>query len=104
MSDTIVDMPKVTQMLDAGWCVMLQKNDLGSYSASATHCKRTVLVRTEKRLRAFFEENAIVKIPYERDSDWSGDWLITEDFTPEQVLTRLAYKVEGRILLTEERP
>jgi hypothetical protein len=63
---TLVDMPKVTQMLDSGWLVTLYKNELGSYTAEANR-------------------------------KGSKD-IITDDFTPEQALTRLAYKVFGEII------
>lgn len=68
MSDTKVDIPKVTQMLDAGWRILLFKNDIGSYTAQA-------MGSNPPRL------------------------CLTDDFTPEQALTRLAYKaVDGEIL------
>lgn len=66
MSNTIVDMPKVTQMLDADWKVGLYKNELGSYTATA-----------HRGPLAFIH---------------------TDDFTPEQALTRLAYKVHGEVI------
>jgi len=70
MSDTIVDMPKVTQALDAGWRISLFKNDLGAYTVRGRH-----------------------KDHPEQDT------LVTDDFTPEQALTRFAYKaVDGVIL------
>lgn len=37
MSDTIVDMPKVKQMLDAGWKVRIYKGPMGSYEVRARH-------------------------------------------------------------------
>lgn len=68
MSNTIVDMAKVTQMLDSGWTVKLFKNELHTYTAMARRANDRV---------------------YKLDTD---------DFTPEQALTRLAYKVHGEVL------
>lgn len=73
MSNTIVDMPKVCQMLDSGWCVTLARNQVfGTYSAIA--------------------KKMIEGVPKK---------VSTDDFTPEQSLTRLAYKVHGEILRSE---
>jgi len=63
---TLIDMAKVTQMLDSGWNVKLFKNQLGSYTARGIH-------------------------PNKKKE-------ITDDFTPEQALTRLAYKIHGEII------
>jgi hypothetical protein len=95
MSDTKIDMPKVAQMLDAGWHVRIWKNGLGSYTVEATH-HRTELVKTaqrkvvesaDKRMRAIL-----------RDMHDGCNVLDTDDFTPEQALTRMAYKVFGEII------
>jgi hypothetical protein len=72
MSDTKIDFAKVTQMLDAGWQVVIFKNGIGSYTAKA------------KSTTVFAGQNAVR--------------FITDDFTPEQALTRLAYKIHGEIL------
>ena len=69
MSNTIVDMPKVCQALDAGWVLTVWKNQLGSYTAEAIN------------------------------QDDEGQ--ITDDFTPEQALTRIAYKIYGEILSSD---
>ena len=66
MSATIIDMPKVNQLLDNGWEIKLYKNQLTTYTAEAEHA--------------------------------NGTSFETDDFTPEQALTRLAYKVQGEIL------
>lgn len=47
MSDTIVDMAKVTQLLDAGWSVRLYRGGLGSYVAVASHENPAVMERAE---------------------------------------------------------
>lgn len=107
MSDTIVDMPKVTQMLDAGWRVIIEKNELGSYSAEADHPSETMLERVRTKLIASSEgeresmrasglvlEEVIDSVHF---SD-AGLAVVTDDFTPEQALTRLAYKVHGEII------
>lgn len=83
MSDTIVDMPKVAQMLDAGWYVQLCKNDLGTYTAAASHPNQEFMRRMVSKLRMTPEDD---------------DGIDTDDFTPEQALTRLAYKVHGEII------
>lgn len=101
MSTTIVDMPKVAQMLDAGWHVELFKNPMGSYSAEAIHHEQAIMDRTRARLVEIVRD----KWPHSDveghvDSfHFDGDHLLTDDFTPEQALTRLAYKaVDGQIL------
>lgn len=66
-----VQMAKVTQMLDAGWEVVLYKNRLETYTAMAHRRVKGKITRQE---------------------------VITDDFAPEQALTRLAYKVHGEIL------
>ena len=99
MSSTIVDFPKVCQMLDNGWQVTVFKNGLKSYSALGHH--------KDGRSMTDFVLGAL----WGRMPDGSGDLtadfrvahtldggIITDDFTPEQALTRLAYKVQGEIL------
>ena len=102
MSDTKVDMPKVTQMLDAGWNVHLYKGGMGSYEAEGYHCNGRVRDRVAQKLRESFNKSwAGSKDPmhYKEEFDWTEDErLHTDDFTPEQALTRLAYKVHGEIL------
>jgi len=71
MSDTIVDMPKVCQMLDNGWKVDLYKGGMGTYFCMASR-------------------------PGKKGS--KRELVMTDDFTPEQALTRLAYKVCGEII------
>ncbi len=94
MSNTIIDMPKVTQMLDAKWIVKIWKNDMGSYSAKATHGKPEMIETANRKL--------IASAPREsRDivaEDCKINSVITDDFTPEQALTRLSYKVHGEII------
>lgn len=74
-------MPKVCQMLDAGWKIRLFKNDLGTYTALAVHQDPQVETRCKY-------------------IDKDGD-LVTDDHTPEQALTRLAYKVLNEILSSQ---
>jgi hypothetical protein len=95
MSDTIIDMPKVTQMLDAGWCVYLLKNDLGSYSAIAKHENHKMVTRVQDAWLASIPDKSIREI--ERENMRIGE-IDTDDFTPEQALTRLAYKVHGEVI------
>ena len=102
MSDTTTDMPKVCQMLDAGWRVDLFKNDMDSYTASATHPNiDRVLDIQEWEVRVVAEANgwtyeqakhALARGPADEPC------VDTDDFTPEQALTRLAYKVHREIL------
>lgn len=106
MSDTIVDMPKVAQMLDSGWRVRIYKGAMGSYEIRAIHDQKKVMQRVRDSL-----VKAIVKNPHYatiynntspeaavEDYDFHDGWLMTDDFTPEQALTRMAYKVFGEIL------
>lgn len=79
MSDTKIDLPKVAQMLDAGWQVQVFKGGMGSYVIIARHPSPTRMDRFKDML------------------DDDGE-LVTDDFTPEQALTRMAYKVFGEII------
>jgi hypothetical protein len=98
MSTTIVDMPKVTQMLDAGWVVKLYKGPMGSYEVRALH-------ENNRIMRAALDKLAKQLSPEMKgmeDADWwdtdDDGWLMTDDFTPEQALTRMAYKVHGEVI------
>lgn len=94
MSDTRVDMAKVTQMLDGGWIVQVEKQSIGSYLARATHRTRELVSRANKKII----ETASTEMR-ETIEDYLSDYEIsTDDFTPQQVLTRLAYKVHGEII------
>lgn len=100
MSKTIVDLPKVAQMLDSGWKVKLFKNRLGTYSAMAKGPAARVREALERLWGWLHAQEGKV------DQEWEEFWLahccngylITDDFTPEQALTRLAYKVHGEII------
>lgn len=94
---TLVDMPKVAQMLDNGWSVRLFRNDMGSYTAEATHDNPVVVARANRKILDLVspEMRHVVEEFQEDDS------IETDDFTPEQALTRLAYKVHGEILSHE---
>jgi hypothetical protein len=107
VSNTIVDMPKVTQMLDAGWRVIVYRNGMGSYSAEANHRNpeaneraRQRLVESMRQNKQFLAESGMTAEEAVAEMDYSedGDYLMTDDFTPEQALSRLAYKVHGEIL------
>lgn len=107
MSDTIIDMAKVTQMFDSGWRVIIEKNELGSYSAEADHPSETMLARVRSKLIAALEDqrdsmqvNGLVLEDVVDSAHFSdaGLAVVTDDFTPEQALTRLAYKVHGEII------
>ena len=80
MSQTIVHFPKITQAMDDGWCFVLFKGAMGTYCVVARGNAKQMEMR---RLLC--------------DPD-DGE-LITDDFTPEQALTRAAYKcVDGVII------
>lgn len=104
MSNTIVDMPKVTQMLDSGWQVLVFKNPLGSYTAEAAHVDQAVMDRTRTKLIELVRERGGVH-PFDDVAEYVDDFhydngkLMTDDFTPEQALTRLAYKAVGGEIL-----
>lgn len=105
MSDTIIDIPKVTQMLDAGWHVRLFKNPMGSYTAIGRHLDHRIMERTRQVLIELTAANdsraQVINEIGQTVEDWvddfhfDDDWLCTDDFTPEQALTRLAYKAVG---------
>ncbi|MEM7227297.1 MAG: hypothetical protein AAF432_00635 [Planctomycetota bacterium] len=100
MTTTTIDMPKVTQMLDAGWLVCLAKNDLGTYFAEATHEKEIVWTRAKDKWSKLLTDAGW---EYEQcelllSADWGHPGVVeTDDRTPEQALTRLAYKVHGEM-------
>ncbi len=105
MSKTIVDMPKVTQMLDAGWVVRIYKGGLGSYEVRAKHPKESMMKATRSALCKGMAENVaflattnLTAAEAVEDTDYHDGWIMTDDFTPEQALTRMAYKVFGEIL------
>lgn len=106
MSNTIVDMPKVTQMLDAGWGVRLWKNGMGSYTAQGEHPRDDLWQRAKDGVLAQtvaankgpdgIDEETLREL---NDQDFDNvNYIDTDDFTPEQALTRLAYKVHGEII------
>lgn len=101
VSATIVDMPKVAGMLDAGWRVQMWKNKMGSYYAVAKHDNVMAWDRAKERcLKVMIDagwSESEAKALSDEDFDTPGR-IQTDDFTPEQALTRLAYKVHGEIL------
>ncbi len=104
MSGTITDFPKVTQMLDAGWDVRIYKGPLGSYEARARHPKPKIMANVRRLLvrgvlcNPELRKSAAEAEEYVEENDFHDGELMTDDFTPEQVLTRIAYKVHGHIL------
>lgn len=103
MSNTIVDMPKVAQMLDAGWRVMLFKNQMGSYTAEAHGSKEKWRQSKDRCLDCLINapEQSLDRETLEElnDDDFDTCGVVrTDDFTPEQAITRLAYKVHGEII------
>ena len=83
---TPIDLAKVTQMLDARWNVKLWKNPVGTYTALAY------------RLVMMDDEDHETDLSMEDLEDRDVEKHITDDFTPEQALTRLAYKVLGEVI------
>ncbi len=103
MSDTIVDMAKVTQMLDAWWTVTIFKGGLGSYEVRAQHETRMepvrkLLVENMRKNTSFLDETGMTAEEAVENFDFHDGWLMTDDWTPQQALTRCAYKVHGEIL------
>lgn len=100
MSNTPVDMPKVCQMFDAGWVVRMRKDCMGSYTAQAL----TENLELWHKAKTKITELLKTKWPSDQavdlaNSDFDVEGVVdTADFTPEQALTRLAYKVHGEIL------
>lgn len=106
MSTTAIDMAKVTQMLDAGWQVRIYKGGMDSYEVRAFHPLKSRMNATRRALAKTMREkstldfNALGMTPEEASNDWNfhdGE-VMTDDFTPEQALTRMAYKVFGEII------
>lgn len=101
MSTTIVDMPKVTQMLDNGWTVSLYRNDLGSYTAVGRTDSEAMWERARDKIHDIIRNaghsHETAEAICENTMDEPGE-VDTDDFTPEQALTRLAYKVHGEII------
>lgn len=104
MSSTTIDMAKVTQMLDAGWHVRIYKGAMGSYEVRAKHPSAKQMEWARSRLIAELKANSKGNLlggtPAEAVDEFhfDGPELMTDDFTPEQALTRMAYKVHGEIL------
>lgn len=90
MSETIVDMPKVTQMLDAGWTVTIAKGGMGSYFCTADHDNGDMMNKRRHQIADSVSPD-LYDIAFETAFE-------TDDFTPEQALTRMAYKVMGEII------
>lgn len=102
MSDTIIDMAKVTQALDNGWDLKLWRNQMGSYSVQAVHARVEIMRRALEKLAAEHAkiEGALYDDEWHADLDEIGNpiFLFTDDFTPEQALTRMAYKIHGEVI------
>lgn len=97
MSDMPTDMAKVTQMLDAGWEVRLYRDAMGSYTAEATHPDEAVLLKRTTEWRAVVKSHNNGCIDDEMlELSCPLDHLDTADFTPEQALTRMAYRTLGQ--------
>ena len=95
MSKTKTDLAKVAQMLDTGWQVHLFRNQLGSYTATGRHpdTNKVKAARDMIVAAADPEFREMVRYTFYMDNE-----IDTDDFTPEQALTRLAYKVHGEVL------
>lgn len=101
MSSTPVDFAKVTQMLDAGWVVQVEKGGMSGYIARGRHNNWAVWERAKSRMRRAIidagNDEAAADTIMEIDFNEPGE-IDTDDFTPEQALTRLAYKVHGEVI------
>jgi hypothetical protein len=105
MSKTLIDMPKVTQMLDAGWDVRIYKGPMGSYEVRALHSSnkkmeslRATLAKGMSENKNFLRETNMTAEEAVELMDFHDEALMTDDFTPEQALTRMAYKTFGEII------
>lgn len=103
MSDTKVDMAKVTQMLDAGWLVRIWKGPMGSYEVRARHPRPGMYESLLIRLEANAPKDHMLLPGMSRmqtieECHFDDDEVMTDDFTPDQALTRMAYKVHGEII------
>lgn len=104
-SKTPIDWQEVQAMLQAGWVVLVKWNsELQTYVASAkhyddegfrrwNHAKEQALLH---RLESGMDAHTVVALN-NSDFDTPGE-VVTDDFTPAQALTRLAYKVAGKKL------
>lgn len=105
MSTTAADFAKITQMLDAGWRVSIRKD--GTYMAYAEHDNVRAWERARDRyldaVRAAGNSEECVEVIEGVDFDEPG-LIHTDDFTPEQALTRLAYKVHGEFAPDKDTP
>jgi hypothetical protein len=79
MSNTPKLADECKKLLDNKWCIMLFKNELGTYTAVACKPGQSVFDAMEV------------------------DSQITDDFEPSQALYRLTEKVYGRIVMTTIR-
>lgn len=82
-------------MLDAGWRVIIEKNLLGSYTATGRHANGRMVGELQSKLVAIALPEMRGLVMESFDDAFSID---TDDFTPEQALSRLAYKVHGEII------
>ena len=105
MSTTSSNMAQVSKMIDAGWRVTgLWKNEMATYSATATHENVALIDRAYAKWKAIptafpMDDDDI------HDSFYHGENEVgTDDFTPEQALVRLAYKVYGECEGLEVQP
>ena len=95
MTDTAVDHAKITQMLDAGWKVLVYKGPMGSYEVRATHEREGMVPRVMDRLREAWPDDAM---PFNEEYHTDAGAVMTDDHTPEQALTRMAYKIFGEVI------
>ncbi len=107
MSNTSNNMAQVSKMIDAGWRVTgLWKNDMGTYSATATNeNKLRIKVAYEKWCKLSASSTSVDdEMNWESFYNHDEDEVVTDDFTPEQALVRLAYKVFGECEGVEAKP
>lgn len=103
MSDTAVDMAKVSQMLDSGWQVTIFKGGMGTVEVRAKHESKARMSSVRDKLIANVPKETLDMMTMTAAElvdlcDFDDEHLMSEDFTPEQALTRMAYKVFGEII------
>jgi len=78
---------------------------MGSYEVRALHNNqdkmrsvKNALVKGMSENKKFLKETDQTAAEAVEEMDFHDGWLMTDDFTPEQALTRMAYKTFGEIV------
>ena len=111
MSSTMVDHAKICQMLDAGWKVRLYKGPMGTYEVRAFHDKPWIMQRSFDACKGQIDGDLMQKLAAMNECSHDDvaahlllddGWFMCDDFTPEQALTRMAYKAVDGVMLDDE--